>query len=130
MSNKQKYLSWFLQLVVICILAPAAWGKFVGTAGNVQIFREIGMGDNGRILIGLIEAFACLLMISPMPQIGALLAFGTMIGAFIAHATVLGFIVRNDMGLHMIMLTGVVLASSGIMYIRRKRLPLIGNTCD
>lgn len=127
LSVRQKIVSWILQVIAALILAHAAYGKFTGTETVVFLFEQLGMGTSGRFLIGLIEAFAVLMLLTPMmPQIGALLGFGTMMGALIAHCTVLGLEVKGDGGMMVAMMCIVVLTTSTVMYIRRKDLPLIG----
>ena len=85
--------------------------------------------DGTRLIIAAIEAIAAfLLLTNSLPQYGAILGFGTMLGALIAHSTVLGIEVNNDGG-KMVMLMGVVIISTSIiMLIRRRTLPLIGHT--
>jgi hypothetical protein len=80
-------------------------------------------------LIGVIESLAVLMLLSPnLPHIGAFLGFGTMIGAAIAHVTVLGL--GPGDGIMVGMLGAVVLLTVGIMFIRRRDMPLIRHTYD
>ena len=127
LSRNQKIVSWILQAVAAFILARAAYGKFTGMEMSLFVFERLEMGTSGRFTIGLIEAFAALLLLMPsVPQIGALLGFGTMMGALIAHTTVLGLDTNGDGGMMVAMMGVVVLATSTVMYIRRRDLPLIG----
>ncbi len=81
------------------LLLWAAVSKFSATAGNVFIFTELGMEPTGRIIIGLIEATAALmLMTKNYPAMGALLGIGVLCGAVIAHVSILGFNVKAIRG--------------------------------
>lgn len=127
MSKKRTLLSWFFQIIAAVILGQASYGKLIGNEMSVVVFELLRMGDEGRILIGMIEGVATLLLLTPMlTHWGALLGFGTMLGALIAHITVLGLVVNNDGG-KMIMMLGLVLFSTmSVLFVHRKRLPLIG----
>lgn len=127
--NKKLIIVWILQIVVIAILGPAAYDKFVGGPNSIYVFTELGMEPLGRIIIGIIEATACfLLLTNHTAAVGAVLSVGTMLGAVIAHATYLGIDVNFDEGKHFILLIVVLLSSNIILFMRRKQLPIIGDT--
>ena len=129
--NKKGLLFGLLQILAAAILLGAAVGKFSSTAGDVFIFTELGMEPTGRIIIGLIEATAALMLLTKnYPALGALLGIGVMCGAVIAHVSVLGFNVQGDRGLHIVLLLTVVLSSGTVLIARRKTLPFIGPTLD
>ena len=130
-SLHQNILSWILQVIAAFILASAAYGKFVGMEPSLFVFEQLQMGPSGRLVIGLIEALAALLLLTPnVPQLGALMGFGTMMGALIAHTTVLGLDTNGDGGMMVAMMGVVVLTTLTVMYIRRRDLPLIGRVLE
>jgi len=130
MKNKGILLG-SLQIVSAVILLFAGVTKFLATEGNVFIFTELDMEPTGRIIIGLIEtAAALMLMTKNYAAMGALFGLGTMCGAVIAHVSILGFNVQGDQGLHIVALSTVVLCTGTVLIARRKTLPLIGPTLD
>lgn len=87
-----KTLSWILRLLTAGLLAHAAWGKFAGNEHALMMFESLGMGAPGRFLIGLLESFSALLILTPQGAVyGAFLSLGVMTGAIIAHLTMIGF---------------------------------------
>ena len=120
LSSAQKVMSWIFQLIGAGILAMASFGKFRGDEVSQFIFAQTGMGVAGSYVIGIVEGFAALLLLTPnISHIGALIGFGTMIGALIAHATVLGIDVQGDGGLLVGLMSVVILTTASVMYIRR-----------
>ena len=129
LSAGQKTVSWIFQLIAAAILAKASYGKFTGAEMSLFIFDQIEMGAAGRYIIGIVEAFSALLLLTPnIPHIGALLGFGTMMGALIAHLTVLGIDINGDGGLLVMMMGVVIVTTATVMYIRRRDMPMIGRT--
>jgi len=85
-----RWILWIFRLIAAGILLPVAVQKLVGAGPSGLIFEALGMEPHGRIIIGLVELTAALLLLSPQAATGALLAIGVMLGAIIAHLTVLG----------------------------------------
>ena len=86
-----RLLSWGVRIATAGLLGQAALTKFVGTERAVEIFTRVGMGASGRILIGLIEVLAALLILVPQSAAyGAFLGLGVIVGATIAHVTLIG----------------------------------------
>ncbi len=86
--NASNTLSWIAQIGAILILGQSLYFKFTGHPESVAIFTDIGMEPNGRILIGVIELIACLLMLRhSSAHFGALLGACTMGGAVVGHFT-------------------------------------------
>jgi len=120
---------WLCALTAASVMGSAGVGKILSTEGNVFIFSQLGMEPFGRYLVGLIEITAALLLLHPAySAMGALLTIGTMCGAIIAHATYLGFNVQGDGGMHIMLLSTVVLSAGIVLVARRKTLPIIGET--
>lgn len=120
-------LSWFFQVIAGSILAYASYGKIVGDPTSSFIFASLEMGSQGRFLIGVLEVFASILLLTPfVPHWGALLGFSLMLGALIAHFTRLGIEVNGDGGRMFTLLLVVLFSTVSILFIRRRRLPFIG----
>ena len=128
---KRELVSWVFQILALLILMPAAWNKFVGENINVFIFSQLDMEPTGRILIGLFEITACILLLTrSFCHLGAIIAFGTMLGAIIAHSTFLGWEIKGDRGLTLMMLFVVLFSSTIVMYLKRRSLPFVGKSFD
>ncbi len=125
MTNR--YVQMALRLLVAAILLSVGYSKLAAEGMDVMLFERLGMEPHGRIIIGLLEITAGLLMLSPQAASGAFLAVGIMFGAIIAHCTVLGVDV-GDGGRHVAMLALVLVSSLLVLYARRRDLPIIGKT--
>jgi len=126
MSVKAQIVSWIAQLLAAAIMGQTLYFKFVGAPESIALFTELGMEPQGRIIIGVLELISCILLILPSSVVyGAILGSGLMIGAIIGHFTQLGWEGdRFSLG----MLAFLTLANCLlILYIRRKRVPLIYN---
>ncbi|MGF1448434.1 MAG: DoxX family protein [Opitutales bacterium] len=117
-------ISWVLQIVVALILGQTLFFKFTAAPESVQLFTELGMEPHGRILIGVLELIAVLLLLFPNTVVfGALLSWGVMSGAIIGHLTELGF-AGDRLSLSLLAIAAWV-ASTVILYLRRRSLPLV-----
>lgn len=116
--------SWFLQIIVILILAYPAWSKLTGTPEEVALFTQLGMEPAGRYIIGFLEALAIVLLLIPSSVTwGAILTLGLMCGAFIAHATRIGF--GGDIITSSIFLGATFLSALGILILRNRELAFL-----
>ncbi|MEM8963318.1 MAG: DoxX family protein [Acidobacteriota bacterium] len=118
-------VSWVLQLVVAVILGQTLFFKFTAAPESVELFTILGLEPHGRILIGVAELVAVVLLVVPRTvPVGAALSAGLMVGALGAHVTKLGF--EGDMG-SLAALGAVALAASlGLLLMHRRRLPVVG----
>jgi putative oxidoreductase len=123
-----RWFLWFLRLVAAGILLPAGYSKLMGGEMSSMLFGMLGMEPHGRIIIGLIEVAAALLLLSPQAASGALIAVGVMFGAIIAHLTVLGVEVDGDGGRLVMMLVIVFTSSVAVLIAHRGELPIVGST--
>ncbi|MGF1483635.1 MAG: DoxX family protein [Opitutales bacterium] len=116
--------SWILQVLVAIILAQSLFFKFSGAMESKLLFRQLGMEPEGRILIGILELIAVLMLLFPNTAVyGALLAWGVLTGAVIGHVTELGFAGENlTLGL---MAIAAWICSGVILYLRRRSLPIV-----
>ena len=123
----QVVVSWVLQVAAAAILLQTLFFKFTGAEESVYIFSTLGIEPWGRIGSGVVELIAAVLLLLPSTApIGAVLAMGVMFGAIMSHLTVLGIEVKGDGGLLFALAIIVLLASAGVVLIRRAQLPLVG----
>lgn len=128
MTQKINYVSWLLQLIVAGILLQTLFFKFTGAEESVYIFTQVGAEPWGRIGSGIIELIAAALILIPRTvTLGALLSLGTISGAILSHLTKLGIVVKDDGGLLFILAIVVFVCSAGILWMRRREIPVIGS---
>lgn len=105
-------------------MGQSLYFKFTAHPESVAIFSDINMEPNGRILIGVIELIACLLMLRPASaHYGALLGACTMGGAIVGHFTQIGW--HGERGQLGLMAVLVLVCCVVVLYIRRRSLPLL-----
>lgn len=91
--------SWLLRLVAAGIMVQTLFFKFTAAPESVYIFSTVGMEPWGRILVGVLELIASVLILIPRTTAyGALVGIGVMTGAVFMHLTRLGIVVRHDSG--------------------------------
>jgi putative oxidoreductase len=92
-------LYWGARLLAALILLQTLFFKFSASAESVYIFTKVGMEPWGRIMIGILELIAGVMLIIPRTAwMGAALALGLMAGAIGMHLTLLGIDVQGDGG--------------------------------
>lgn len=124
MSKTSTIVSWIAQIIAIVIMGQSLYFKFTAHPESVAIFSDINMEPNGRILIGVIELIACLLMLRPASaHYGALLGACTMGGAIVGHFTQIGW--HGERGQLGLMAVLVLVCCVVVLYIRRRSLPLL-----
>lgn len=129
LPKKQNLLSWILQILVAVILLQTLFFKFSGAAESVYIFSQLGAEPWGRIGSGVVELIASILLLIPRTvTLGALLALGTISGALMAHLTQLGIKLTavGDNGELFALAVSVFLASTIILFLRRRAIPIVG----
>ena len=128
--NKTAYtVSWVAQIIAVLIMGQSLYFKFTAHPESVAIFTDINMEPNGRILIGVIELVACLMLLRPASaHYGAILGACTMGGAIVGHFTQIGW--HGERGTLGLMAVLVLVACSVVLYIRRRDLPLIKVALD
>ena len=91
MNKLKLILTWLCQIGVAYILALAGLGKLQGSTQDIQLFAELGMEPNGRIIIGICELVAAMGLLHPLSAAyAALLGSGVLTGAGLAHLGPLG----------------------------------------
>lgn len=118
--------AWVLQVATAAILAQTLFFKFTAAPESVYIFRTLGIEPYGRIGTGVAELIAVVLLLIPATAVyGALLAVGIISGEILGHLTKLGIPILGDGGLLFGLAVAVLVLSLGILFLRRKQLPLI-----
>jgi len=121
LKGSHSVISWILQLIIVVVLAYAAYLKLSCHELEIALFTVLQMEPLGRYTIGFLEAVACVLLILPNATVhGAVLSFGLMVGAIIAHCTKIGFEGATPIMAIMVMVFSVI-----IIYLRRKQIPSI-----
>lgn len=118
-------VSWIAQVVAVVIMGQTLYFKFSGASESVQLFTELGMEPEGRLIIGILELVACILLLIPSSvTYGAILGSALMVGAIIGHFTQLGWEgERFQLGMLAVV---VLVACSIVLFIRRQTIPLLG----
>lgn len=117
-----------IRIIIAVILIQTLRFKFTAHPDSVYIFSKIGMEPYGRILTGVFELIASILVLIPRTiWIGALLALGLMGGAIFMHLTKLGIVVNNDSGLLFITALVVFILSSLTIIENKNKIPLLKN---
>lgn len=127
LCSTKTYISWFLQIVVAGILFQTLFFKFSGAAESKYIFTTLGIEPWGRIVAGIAELIAGVLLLTPrMVVFGAGLALMAITGAIAAHLTKLGIVVQDDGGLLFLLAVTVFVGSGIILGFRRTQIPILG----
>lgn len=116
-------LIWVLRLVAAGILLQTLYFKFTAAPESVYIFSTLGVEPWGRILSGVVELMASVLLLVPGMQIfGSFIALGVMAGAMGSHLGVLGISVQNDGGLLFALAVVVFACSLAILALEREQV--------
>jgi len=95
----KKHFPFLLRILVAVILIQTLRFKFTAHPDSVYIFTKVGLEPYGRILIGVLELIAGILIVIPKTVwVGATLSLGLMAGAIMMHVTKLGIVIHNDSG--------------------------------
>ena len=117
----KKYLPLALRIIVAIILIQTLRFKFTAHPDSVYIFSKVGMEPYGRIITGVVELIAGVLILIPKTAwIGASLALGVIGGALLMHLTKLGIEVNNDGGVLFITAVITFLLSGVVLWNNRK----------
>lgn len=120
----KKIFPLILRLIVAVILIQTLRFKFTAHPDSVYIFKTVGLEPIGRILTGIAELIAGILLLVPKTVwIGAILTIGIIGGAILMHLTKLGIEINNDHGTLFITAVVTFVLSIIIVYIYRKDIP-------
>ena len=121
----KKYILFTLRLAVAIILVQTLRFKFTAHPDSVYIFKTIGLEPIGRIITGISELIAGILLLIPKTVwIGAFLTMGIIGGAIVMHLTKLGIEINNDHGTLFITAVVTFILNALLVYIYRKDFPL------
>lgn len=121
----KKYILFTLRLAVAIILVQTLRFKFTAHPDSVYIFKTIGLEPIGRIITGISELIAGVLLLIPKTVwIGAFLTMGIIGGAIVMHLTKLGIEINNDHGTLFITAVVTFILNALLVYIYRKDFPL------
>jgi putative oxidoreductase len=122
-----KVIGWVCRIAAAVILLQTLFFKFTAAPESVYIFTKVGLEPWGRIGSGIAELIAAILiLIPPTTWLGAGLALAVMLGAIFSHLTILGIAVMGDSGLLFGLALAVAACSVILLFLQRRRLPLIG----
>jgi uncharacterized membrane protein YphA (DoxX/SURF4 family) len=120
----QNFVYWGARILAAFILLQTLFFKFTASPESVYIFTKVGIEPWGRILVGILELVAgVLLIISVTAWMGATLALGLMAGAVGMHLTLLGIEVMDDGGYLFFLALTVAICSA---YVLSRNLDKIG----
>jgi uncharacterized membrane protein YphA (DoxX/SURF4 family) len=126
-SKIKTIFTWALRVVAAVILLQTLFFKFAGAPESVYIFSKVGLEPWGRIGSGVAELIAAILILfPPTTWLGAGLALAVMAGAIFSHLTILGIVVMEDGGLLFGLALAVAVCSAVLLFLQRRRLPIIG----
>jgi uncharacterized membrane protein YphA (DoxX/SURF4 family) len=98
-TTTQQIISWILRLLVAILMLQTLFFKFTAAPESVYIFSTLKMEPWGRLLTGIAELVASILILYPSTiAFGALLGLGIMSGAMLSHLLVLGIEIQGDGG--------------------------------
>jgi uncharacterized membrane protein YphA (DoxX/SURF4 family) len=127
LTKTQKVVGWICRIAAAVILLQTLFFKFTAAPESVYIFTQVGLEPYGRIGSGIAELIAAVLILIPATTwVGAGLALAVMFGAIFSHLTVLGIEVMGDGGLLFGLALGVAICSAVLLFLQRRRLPVIG----
>lgn len=115
-------ISWTLRIVAAVLLLQTLFFKFTGAEESIYIFSKLGVEPWGRILTGILELIAALLLLVPRTSAyGAMISTAIMTGAVLSHIFILGISVQNDKGLLFIYALIVLTCSVSLLLLNRQR---------
>jgi putative oxidoreductase len=127
LTKTQKIVAWVCRIAAAVILLQTLFFKFTAAPESVYIFTKVGLEPYGRIGSGVAELIAAILILIPATTwLGAGLALAVMFGAIFSHLTVLGVQVMGDGGLLFGLALAVAICSAVLLFLQRRRLPIIG----
>ena len=125
-NNVNALLNWILRLIPAVIILRVAMMKLTGNPAAVDLFTQLGMEPNGRMLIGLLEVSGVLILLTPrISAWGALLCLGILAGAIIAHTSVLGF--GGMFGMLFLMASVAIACLLALLYRLRDQISFIAS---
>ncbi|HLF47554.1 MAG TPA: hypothetical protein VI548_14080 [Chitinophagaceae bacterium] len=126
MEKFKLMLAWVARLAAAVILLQTLYFKFSGAAESRYIFSTLGAEPWGRIVSGIMELIASVLLLIPQLTVyGALLGLAIMTGAILSHLFILGIEVQGDGGLLFFYAIIVFASCSYLVWINRIKIPVL-----
>jgi uncharacterized membrane protein YphA (DoxX/SURF4 family) len=117
---------WTIRLTAAVIMVQTLYFKFTGSEESVYIFTTAGIEPWGRILVGILELIASLLLIINLTAwIGAALSLALMSGAIFMHLTILGISVNDDGGQLFLYAITVAVCSLIVIFMNKEKIILL-----
>lgn len=108
--------TWLPAILLILIFARQGWSKFSGTSGWAIAFRHWGYPDWFRIMIGILELGAVVLLaLGRTAAFGAIVIIVVMLGAWATHLIF-------DGGRHMSSEVVPLVLASIVLILRRRQV--------
>jgi putative oxidoreductase len=121
-------LIWLVKIIAAVIMLQTLYFKFSASEESVYIFKTVGMEPYGRILVGILELVASILILLPVTAyLGAGLALGLMAGALGMHLTILGIVVKDDGGQLFTYALVVAICSLIVLWSEREKIKELAN---
>jgi putative oxidoreductase len=120
-APRRRVGTWVLQGIVATAFLAAGAAKLAGAAYMVQLFDQIGLGQEFRYVTGVVEVVGALALVAPgLVWFGGLWLGGTMFFAVLTHVFVL----------HTSPAPAIVLGvlNALIVYLRRDELASVAKT--
>ena len=122
----KKYILIALRIAVAVILIQTLRYKFTAHPDSVFIFTKTGMEPLGRILTGVAELIAAILLLLPRTiWIGAGLTLALLGGAIMMHLTLIGIEVNGDKGALFYLAIITFIMSAIILISEKDNIPFI-----
>lgn len=123
-NNNPERFNLILSIIAAILMLQTLFYKFTANEESVYIFSTLGMEPEGRIMTGVAELFASVLLLFNRTRLlGALMGAGLMAGAIFAHVMFLGIEVKNDRGLLFTLACITLLCTMAIIYNKRLDIP-------
>ncbi|MBP7284506.1 MAG: DoxX family protein [Leptospiraceae bacterium] len=110
-----------LRVLTALIFLQTLYFKFTASPESVYIFSKLGMEPYGRIVSGIAELVAAILLLLPATFIfGAFISILIILGAILSHLTLLGIVVKDDSGLLFILAISIFIFSTLILFLKKE----------
>lgn len=125
MSGRNFYLERILAIISVIVLLQASYYKLIGHQESVDLFFSLGIEPYGRIIIGVLELIASLLLLFPGTALfGSIIGLSVTLGAIITHIYIPDIEIPNETRLFILAII-VFLCCFCVLYMRQVQLYLI-----
>jgi hypothetical protein len=91
MKSAILFLEWAMRITIAYLFLQTLQFKFTAHPESVFLFNKLGLEPHGRIITGVLELVAAiLLLINPTKIYGIIASFSIIVGALLSHFFVLG----------------------------------------